>query len=198
MTELPGRGEVLPTAGLPRLAVGAGAVWAVNPDGSISRIDLETGELVARIDTDAPAWTIAAGDEGVWYLSVGAESSVLSIDPRTNRTAQRIDLSVCAPLGSGDRGRLGLGDDARAGPVVADRARPQPGEPLDRRGRRGHVRRVRRGSRVDGQLHRRHRGALDPEDNAVTGKTPVDAPQALAAGSGGAWVSVAGRSTAAR
>ena len=84
---------MFPTAGLPRLAVGAGAVWAVNPDGTISRIDLETGELVARIETEAPAWTIAAGDEGVWYLSVDAESSVMSIDPRTNRTAQRIDLS---------------------------------------------------------------------------------------------------------
>ena len=46
------------------------------------------------------------------------------------------------------------------------------------------------GNYIDGTVAR-----VDPEDNAVTGKTPVDAPQALAAGSGGAWVSVAGRST---
>ena len=43
VTELPGGGEVFPTAGLPRLAFGAGAVWAVNPDGSISRLDPKTG-----------------------------------------------------------------------------------------------------------------------------------------------------------
>ena len=46
------------------------------------------------------------------------------------------------------------------------------------------------GNYIDGTVTR-----VDPEDNAVTGKAPVDAPQALAAGAGGAWVSVAGRST---
>ena len=195
VTELPGGGEVFPTAGLPRLAVGAGAVWAVNPDGSISRIDLETGELVARIDTEAPAWTIAAGDEGVWYLSVDAGSSVMSIDPRTNRTAQRIDLSS----------ELLWGVATGAGSVWATTReqgllwRIEPGRnPVNRSIDVGAgvtsvafgAGAVWTGNYIDGTVAR-----VDPEDNAVTGKTPVDAPQALAAGEGGAWVSVAGRST---
>ena len=49
--KFPGEDQgALPTAGLPRIAVGAGAVWAINPDGSVSRIDPKTGRLVAKID----------------------------------------------------------------------------------------------------------------------------------------------------
>ena len=59
---------VYPVAGAPRIAVGAGAVWVANPDGSVSRIDPESGRLVATIETESPAWTIAAGEEGVWFL----------------------------------------------------------------------------------------------------------------------------------
>ena len=59
---------VFPVAGAPRIAVGAGAVWAANPDGSVSRIDPDTGRLEATIETDLDAFTIAAGDEGVWFL----------------------------------------------------------------------------------------------------------------------------------
>ncbi len=81
---------VLPTAGLPRIAVGAGAAWAINPDGSVSRIDPKSGRVVARIDVKFPAWTIAAGKEGVWFLSLDNESSVMRIDPRTNRVSQTI------------------------------------------------------------------------------------------------------------
>ena len=87
-----GDAGVLPTAGLPRLAVGAGAVWAVNPDGSVSRIDPETGKLVARIDPSSHAWTIAAGEEGVWFLSLDNGSSVMGINPRTNRVSQTIEV----------------------------------------------------------------------------------------------------------
>ena len=48
--------------------MGAGAVWAVNPDGNVSRIDPESGRLDATIETGGEAQTIAAGDEGVWFL----------------------------------------------------------------------------------------------------------------------------------
>ena len=42
---------VYPVGGTPRLAVGEGAVWAANPDGSVSRIDPKSGRLVATIET---------------------------------------------------------------------------------------------------------------------------------------------------
>ena len=73
--------------GFPNIAVGNGGVWARNPDNTISRLDPETGKLVATIDVDADK--IAAGREGVWFL----EGSVVSqIDPRTNRTGQTISI----------------------------------------------------------------------------------------------------------
>ena len=196
VTELPGgSGEVFPTAGLPRMAVGAGAVWAVNPDGSISRLDPETGELVARIETSTPAWTIAAGKEGVWYLSVEAGSSVMRIDPRTNREGRAIEL----------RSELLWGIAVGAGSVWATSRdqgllwRIEAGrEPVSRSIDVGvgvtsvafGAGAVWTGNYIDGTVAR-----VDPETNGVTGRTPVDAPQALAAGAGGAWVSVAGRST---
>ena len=89
-----GDAGVLPTAGLPRIAAGAGAVWAVNPDGSVSRIDPESGRLVARIEPEFPAWTIAAGEEGVWFLSLDNGSSVMRINPRTNRVSQTIEVGA--------------------------------------------------------------------------------------------------------
>ena len=56
-----------PNTGFAQIAVGAGACWARNPDGTISRLDAETGEQhVETIDVDAS--TVAAGKEGVWFV----------------------------------------------------------------------------------------------------------------------------------
>src|SRR5215207_8712539 len=87
--------ELAVVAGAPRLAVGAGAVWAANPDGSVSRIDARTGRLVATIETKRPAWTIAAGKEGVWFLgSDDPITAVTRIDPRRNRVAQTVSVGA--------------------------------------------------------------------------------------------------------
>jgi streptogramin lyase len=96
---------VYPVAGAPRIAVGAGAVWAANPDGSVSRIDAATGRIVATIEADASAWTIAAGDEGVWFLGSEGDypTAVTRINPRTNRVTQRI------PAGGNDLAGLAVG-----------------------------------------------------------------------------------------
>src|SRR5262249_10971683 len=56
------------TFGVSAIAVGRRAVWAVGPDGSISRIAPATGALVARVDP-ARANAIAAGDAGVWFVT---------------------------------------------------------------------------------------------------------------------------------
>jgi hypothetical protein len=53
--------------GHPHIVVAAGAVWARNPDHTVSRIDPKTGRLVATIDIEADS--IAADDDGVWAVN---------------------------------------------------------------------------------------------------------------------------------
>src|SRR6185295_15167385 len=77
--------------GFPDIVVGAGAVWAINPDRTVSRIDPDTGRRVARIDVVADR--IAAGREGVWFLSGAA---VTRIDPRTNTVGQTVHVGTRA------------------------------------------------------------------------------------------------------
>jgi branched-chain amino acid transport system substrate-binding protein len=79
--------------GVSQLAVGAGAVWAINPDLSVSRIDPDTGERIAIIPVEAGS-AIAAGKEGVWAIAAGEAPHILRIDPRTNKVSQRIDLAA--------------------------------------------------------------------------------------------------------
>jgi branched-chain amino acid transport system substrate-binding protein len=92
------------TLGVSQLAVGAGAVWAINPDRTVSRIDAETGARVKTIQIKAGG-AIAAGAEGVWAFSDEAPH-VLRIDPRTNRVDRTIELATEELSG------LALGDGA--------------------------------------------------------------------------------------
>jgi ABC-type branched-subunit amino acid transport system substrate-binding protein/DNA-binding beta-propeller fold protein YncE len=191
------RGEegVYPVAGVPRVAVGAGAVWVVNPDGSVSRIDPQSGRLVATIEAKFSAWTIAAGEEGVWYLGLEGPPLVMRIDPRTNRVARTLRV------GSGGTDGVAVG----AGSVWVMETEPgllwriEPGRPPIRRtidvgpgasfvafGDGA----VWTGNYVDGTVAR-----IDPGTNTVTARTSIGAPQAIAAGAGAAWVSVAGGTT---
>ena len=52
-------------AGASQVAVAAGVVWAINPDGTISRIDERSGRLVATVG-GVSAVALAADEEGVW------------------------------------------------------------------------------------------------------------------------------------
>ena len=142
-----------PNTGFAQIAVGAGAVWARNPDDTISRIDPDTGRLVDTIDVAAS--TIAAGREGVWFVPWD-RPSVKRIDPRTNRVVQTIPIG--AELVARHRGgrRVRLGDSGERGPRVADRAGRAAGHEDDRRGRGGELHRLRRGRGLDCQLHGRH------------------------------------------
>ncbi len=88
--------------GVSQLAVGAGAVWAINPDRTVSRIDPDTGARVATVRVKTGS-AIAAGAEGVWALS-GEGPHVLQIDPRTNKVTRRIEL------GARDLTGLAVGD----------------------------------------------------------------------------------------
>jgi ABC-type branched-subunit amino acid transport system substrate-binding protein len=183
----------LPVAGAPRIAVGAGAVWAANPDGSVSRIDPDTGRLEATIGPDAGAFTIAAGDEGVWFL--GDDTGVGRIDPRTNRVTGTIPVAADNLFGIA----VGAGSvwaAARTEGVVwrIDPGRPPIMRTIDVGTGVGFVSfgegALWAANYADGVVSR-----IDPRTNDVTARTSVGAPQAIAAGVGSAWVSVAGGTT---
>ncbi len=178
-----------PDSGFAQIAVGAGAVWARNPDSTISRIDPETGEHVKTID--AAASTIAAGKEGVWFVPWD-QPSVKRIDPRTNRVVETI------PIGANSLPAIAVG----AGSVWAT----AESEGLVHRiipGRRQLTRTIDVGKGVsyvafgDGAVWTANYingtvSRIDPATNTVSSPVSVGVPQALAVGEGSAWVSVAG------
>jgi branched-chain amino acid transport system substrate-binding protein len=181
---------VYPVAGAPRIAVGAGAVWAANPDGGVSRIDPKSGRLVAAIETRS-AWTIAAGDGGVWFLGYGP-TGVTQIDTRRNREGRTIPVAASNLRGVAvGRGSVWAAaeEDGVVWRIVPERSAIQRtidvgiGVAFVAFGEGA----VWTGNYVDGKVAR-----IDPRTNKVTAKTSVGAPQALAAGAGSAWVSVAG------
>lgn len=79
------------TAGM--IAATDDAIWAINPDRTVSRIDPRTNEVVARID-GVRAFRVAAGNGQVWTISAVPVSGVAEIDPATNRVARRIEIAA--------------------------------------------------------------------------------------------------------
>ena len=179
--------------GFPLVAIGAGAVWVVNEDRTVSRVDPASGKLVAKIDVDAA--TIAAGREGVWFVDGDETRAVRRIDPRTNRLGQTIQVGAqhlsAVAVGGGHVWASAQGDG------LVWRIDP---------GRDPVMRTIDVGVGVtflayndgaiwaanysDGKVSR-----IDAETSEVEA-TPVDAVQSLAAGEGSAWASTAGATSA--
>ena len=185
---------VYPVAGTPRLAVGKGAVWAANPDGSVSRIDPKSGRLVGDDRDEAAAWTIAAGDEGVWFLGDGP-TGVTEIDTRRNRVGRTIPVGASSLMGvavGGGSVWAAANEEGVVWRIIPERS------PIMRTIDVGRgvtfvsfgEGAVWTGNYVDGTVAR-----IDPRTNKVTARASVGAPQALAAGAGSGWVSVAGETT---
>jgi len=192
---LPGDEGVYPVAGTPRLAVGKAAVWAVNPDSSVSRIDPKSGRVVATIETKNLAWTIAAGDAGVWYLGFDGPTGVTEIDTRRNRQGRTIPVGASGLMGvavGGGSVWAAADQDGVVWRIVPERS------PIQRTIEVGRGATfvafgdgaAWTGNYVDGTVAR-----IDPRTNRVTAKASVGAPQALAVGAGSGWVSVAGETT---
>ena len=186
---------VYPVAGTPRLAVGSGAVWAANPDGSVSRIDPKSGRLVATIETKHQAWTIAAGDAGVWFLGPDDPPGVTEIDTRRNRVGRTIPVGATSLMGvavGGGSVWAAADQEGVVWRIIPERS------PVTRTIDVGRgvtfvtfgEGALWTGNYVDGTVAR-----VDPRTSKVTAKVSVGAPQALAAGAGSAWVSVAGETT---
>ena len=178
-----------PSVGFPGIAVGAGAVWAINPDRTISRIDPKTGGRVATVN--AHASTIAAGDAGVWFVDAD-RPAVTRIDPRTNRVGQTIPAGANVLLGVA----VGAGSVWATGENEGLVWRIDPGpHPVTRSIDTGTgvsfitfgEGMVWAANWVDGKVSR-----IDPHSNEVAPKVGIGASQAIAAGEGSVWVSVAG------
>ena len=177
--------------GFPMIAVGAGAVWAINTDGTVSRLDPASGRRVAVVRGLAEAGAIAAGDAGVWVLS--GENTISQIDPRTNRMRKPIELGSNRLFGIAVGGGAvwatseeGLLWRVEPGPSSIERT-------IDVGAGARHV------AFGDGAVwvanwNDSTVSRVDPATNQVAARVPVGAAQALAAGAGSAWVSVAGGS----
>ena len=72
-----------------RIALGAGAAWAIGPDYSVTRVDPRTTRAVATLH-GVRAVAVAAGDGQVWVL--GEDRTVARIDPVRNRLTRRVRL----------------------------------------------------------------------------------------------------------
>jgi DNA-binding SARP family transcriptional activator/ABC-type branched-subunit amino acid transport system substrate-binding protein/streptogramin lyase len=174
--------------GSSRLAVGDGAVWAINPDTTVSRIDTGTGRVVARIGGVSAA-AIAVGDAGVWVAD--GNRAVSRIDPRSNAVTSTVRLAASGLAGIA----VGAGAVWVADPWDGTLWRIDPGPPLLTRtipiglaatGVSFGAGSVWVTNSFQGTVMR-----IDPTSNAIVRTTAVaGTPQAVAAGAGAAWVSV--------
>jgi ABC-type branched-subunit amino acid transport system substrate-binding protein len=111
------------------LVVAGGAVWAINPDWSLSRLDAATGRIVARVRTRVVE--IAAGSNGVvWGLKPTPDAAELvRVDPASNT----VTATIRVPSGGLDDIAVGAGavwaSDHEAGVVW----RVDPGPPVRQR-----------------------------------------------------------------
>ena len=173
----------------PRIAVSGDAVWAVNPDRTVSRIDPRTNRRVARID-GVSAGSVAAGAEGVWV--VVDPSGIARIDPRTNRVTRRVEIRAesltAVAVGAGS---VWVADPAggsvwRVNPVPEPTLRQVPLE-LGVRDIAFGAGRVWVTNEVTGTVH-----AIDPDTNRARVVARLAAPQNVAVGAGGVWLTALG------
>lgn len=89
--------DTLPGLSHQHVAVSPDAVWAINPDLTVSRIDPRSNRIVARI-MNVKARNIAVGDGDVW---VTEGDRIAEIDPGVNAVARRLPLPKSAAGASG-------------------------------------------------------------------------------------------------
>jgi DNA-binding SARP family transcriptional activator/ABC-type branched-subunit amino acid transport system substrate-binding protein len=85
------------------VAVGAGGVWVIGPDGRVLRIDPQTNRIAAAI-SGVRARAIAADATSVWAL--GDDGRVARIDGRSNTIVARgrVDATAVASIAAGRGG----------------------------------------------------------------------------------------------
>ena len=173
----------------PHIAVTDAAVWVVNSDLSVSRIDPRTNRVVAGV-AGVRASSIAAGEGEVWIVNDGGE--VVEIDPRTNAASKPI------PVAAESLTALAVGAGAVwvADPVGGSvwRIDPDP-EPILRTiplevgvgGVAFGEGAVWATNELSDEVYR-----IDPDTNEARVVSRMAAPRGIAVGEGAVWVTTAG------
>ena len=172
------------------IAVTPDAVWAVNPDATVSRVD-PRADAVSTVVRRLSAGAVAAGDEGVWAL--GLDSSLARIDPATASVDKRIRVAANTLSAIA----VGAGAVWAAAPYDGTVWRIDPEPRLIQRTidvgagvtdvayGRGSVWAL---NSLRGTVSR-----IDPETNRVAATVRLgNTPRQIAVGSAGVWVTVAG------
>jgi DNA-binding SARP family transcriptional activator/ABC-type branched-subunit amino acid transport system substrate-binding protein len=173
----------------PHVAVTDAAVWVVNPDLSVSRINPRTNRVVAGV-AGVRAVSIAAGEGEVWV--VNDQGEVVEIDPRTNVASKPI------PVAAESLTALAVGAGAVwvADPVGGSvwRIDPDPEPILGTIRLEVGVHGVAFGegavwatNELVDEVYR-----IDPDTNEARVVSRMAAPRGVAVGEGGVWVTSAG------
>jgi DNA-binding SARP family transcriptional activator/ABC-type branched-subunit amino acid transport system substrate-binding protein/streptogramin lyase len=180
-------------AGLSGLSLAGDSVWAVDPDGSISRLDAATGRLIARFPVKA-ATSLAADRTGVWFLTSlpSGEPAVAHIDAKAGRVSQTIPITASGLLDLA----AGAGSVWATDPLDGTVWRINPGpHPVTRTIQAGfgvsHIA-FGEGAVWAANFLRGTVSRIDPRTNTITTLPVSGTPQGVAVGDGSAWVSVAG------
>ena len=164
-----------------------------NPDESSPASTRTPAGSRPTIDTGGGAFTIAAGDEGVWFL--GLDDGRCRQD-RPSHEPRDPDPGRCGrSVRHRRRGWIGLGRGTRRGRRLADRPWAPADHADDRRGRRRRLRLVRRGGAVGGELRRRRRVAHRSTQQQGHRQDVRRRSAGHRGRVGSAWVSVAGGTT---
>jgi branched-chain amino acid transport system substrate-binding protein len=185
---LPRRAGAVSNLSEQHIAVGQNAVWTINPDFTISRINPKTSSVVRTISS-FPAVAIAASGREVWAL--GPDGALGQIDPKTDRVGRRVQLRATAPA----RVAVGMGSVWVTDPAEGTLWR------IDLAGASGPIAipigegalgvAVGEGSVWVANPLRGTVAQVNPSANAVLRAVPVaGAPRAVAVGEGSVWVAV--------
>ena len=158
------------------------AVWVINPDQSISRIDPRTNRVVARVK--ARAQVIAAGEGDVW---IRQEGGIAEVDTARNVVSRQIALGEDTPSGLA----VGAGSVWAADPfdgAIWRIPRDRPGKRRISLARWVNVVAFGAGSvwatnEITDEVYR-----VDPRTNAARVVAHTASPRGVGAGDGGAWV----------
>jgi DNA-binding SARP family transcriptional activator/ABC-type branched-subunit amino acid transport system substrate-binding protein/streptogramin lyase len=173
----------------PHIAVTDTAVWVINPDLSVSRIDPRTNRVVAGV-AGVRALSIAADEDEVWIVT--DRGKVVEIDPQTNVASKGIYIAaevvtalavgagavwVADPLG-GSVWRLDPDPDPilRTIPLEVGIGGVAFGEGA-----------VWATNEISDEIYR-----IDPVTNEARVVSRMAAPRGIAVGEGGVWVTAAG------
>ena len=114
------------------VALGAGGVWVGVDEGLLLRLDPDSGEVIATIDTAGDSAPLpVTGDGAVWVQDL-ANDVVSRIDPQTNEVTATVDLA--APGIGGAEGMVIVGGlvwvNTCGGPVSIDPQTLAVSEPI--------------------------------------------------------------------